>query len=143
MRRRGWDGVGLVGGWQVTASVCFYPVFAATAFVRDAFGVSRTLVGLAVTTVILGYTIGPFPMGSLVDGVGERSPMLLGLVLSGAGVLGVFLAPTYPLLLAALFVVGAGYATAMPATNRAVVAVAPDGHRNLAMNVKQIGRAHV
>jgi MFS family permease len=139
MRRRGWDGVGLVGGWQVTASVCFYAIFAATAFVRDAFGVSRTLVGLVVTTVLFGYTLGLVPMGSLVDGYGERPPMLLGLLVGSAGVLGVAVAPTYPLLLGALFVVGVAYATAMPATNRAILTVAPRGRRNLAMNVKQVG----
>jgi predicted MFS family arabinose efflux permease len=139
MRRRGWDGVGLVGGWQVTASVCFYAVFAATAFVSDAFGLSRTLVGLVVTTLILGYTFGLFPMGAFVDGFGERPPMLVGLLVAGVGILGVAVAPTYLTLLAALFVVGVAYATAMPATNRAILSVAPEGHRNLAMNVKQVG----
>jgi predicted MFS family arabinose efflux permease len=139
MRRRGWGGVGLVGGWQVTASVCFYAIFAATAFVRESFGVSRTLVGLVVTTVLLGYTVGLFPMGALVDGYGERPPMLLGLLVASVGVLGVAVAPTYLVLLGALFVVGAAYATAMPATNRAILTVAPPGHRNLAMNVKQVG----
>jgi predicted MFS family arabinose efflux permease len=139
MERDGWGGVGLVGGWQVTASVCFYAIFAATAFVRDAFGLSRTLVGLVVTTVLLGYTLGLFPMGALVDGYGARPPMLLGLVVAGLGVLGVAFAPTYPVLLGGLFVVGVAYATAMPATNRAILSVAPPGHRNLAMNVKQVG----
>ena len=136
---RSWRGVGLVTGWQSTASLCFYAVFAATAAIRDGFGVSRALVGLAATAALLGYTAGLFPAGAIVDGYGERPAMVAGLLGLALAVAGVAVAPTYPLLLVALALVGVAYATAMPATNRAVLAVAPLGHRNLAMNVKQVG----
>ncbi|UIO98785.1 MFS transporter [Halobaculum sp. CBA1158] len=136
---REWRGVGLVGGWQVSASVCFYAVFATTAFLRAEFGLSRFRTGLAVTAVIAGYTAALFVAGAVVDADGERRPMIGGLVLMGLGCLGVAVAPTYPLVLAALVFVGVAYATAMPATNRAVLVVAPEGRRNLAMNVKQVG----
>jgi predicted MFS family arabinose efflux permease len=128
-----------VTGWQTTASLCFYAVFAATAAIRDGFGVSRAMVGLAATAALVGYTAGLVPAGALVDGYGERPAMVGGLCGLAAGVTAVGLAPTYPLLLAALAVVGVAYATAMPATNRAVLTVAPVGHRNLAVNVKQVG----
>ncbi len=134
-----WRGVGLVFGWQVVASVCFYAVFAATKFVREAFGVSRTVVGLAVTAVMLGYTLPLFLTGGAVDGFGERPVMVAGLLGVGVGMAGVWAAPSFPLLLLALLVVGGAYATAMPGTNRAVLSVAPAGRRNLAMNVKQVG----
>ncbi|MFC6989064.1 MFS transporter [Haloplanus sp. GCM10025708] len=136
---REWRGVGLVGGWQLTASVCFYAIFAGTAFVRETFGLSRTLVGVTVTATMLGYTLLLFAMGAAVDGYGERPVMIGGLLGLGIGSVGVAVAPSYPTLLAALLLVGATYATAMPATNRAVLAVAPDGRRNLAMSVKQVG----
>ncbi|MFB6108853.1 MAG: MFS transporter [Haloplanus sp.] len=136
---RAWRGVGLVGGWQLTASVCFYAIFAATAFVRDDFGLSRTLVGVTVTATILGYTLLLFVMGAAVDGYGERPVMVGGLAGLGLGAVGVAVAPSYALLLAALLLVGGMYATAMPATNRAVLAVAPEGRRNLAMSLKQVG----
>lgn len=136
---RSWRGVGLVTGWQSTASLCFYAVFAATAAIRDGFGVSRALVGLAATAALLGYTAGLFPAGAIVDGYGERPAMVAGLLGLALAVAGVAVASTYPLLLVALALVGVAYATAMPATNRAVLAVAPLGHRNLAMNVKQVG----
>lgn len=134
-----WRGVGLVSGWQLTASLCFYSIFAATAFIRDAFGVSRTLVGVSVTAVMLGYTATLFVAGAAVDGYSERPVMILGLAGLAASMLGVAAAGSFPLLLVALLGVGALYATAMPATNRAVLAVAPTGKRNLAMNVKQVG----
>jgi MFS family permease len=135
----GWRGVGLVSGWQLTASLCFYAIFAATAFVRESFAVSRTLVGVTVTAVMLGYTGFLFLTGAAVDGYGERPVMLSGLVVLAGGMVGVAVAPSYPVLLLALLVVGAGYASAMPSTNRAIIAVAPEGRRNLAMNVKQVG----
>jgi MFS family permease len=128
-----------VTGWQTTASLCFYAVFATTAAIRESFGVSRALVGLTATAALLGYTAGLFPAGAVVDRLGERPAMVGGLVgLSGAVAL-VAVAPTFPTLLVALAGVGLAYAAAMPATNRAVLAVAPTGHRNLAMNVKQVG----
>ncbi|MFB6156194.1 MAG: MFS transporter [Haloferacaceae archaeon] len=134
-----WRGVGLVSSWQMTASVCFYAIFAATAFVRDGFGVSRTLVGITVTAVMLGYTGFLLLTGAAVDGYGERPVMVAGLLVLASGMLGVVFAGSYAVLLVALLVVGAGYASAMPSTNRAVLEVAPRGRRNLAMNVKQVG----
>ncbi|MFB6096368.1 MAG: MFS transporter [Haloferacaceae archaeon] len=136
---REWRDIGLVGGWQVTASVCFYAIFAATAFVRTEFGVSRTLVGVAVTAALLGYILLLFPAGAVVDAYGERLSMVGGLGALALAMVVVGLAPSFPLLLVALVLVGGAYATAMPATNRAVVTAAPPGRRNLAMNVKQVG----
>ncbi len=126
-------------GWQLTASLAFYAIFASTAFVRDTFGVSRALTGVAITAVMLGYTVLLFGTGAAVDGYGEGPVMVLGLLGVAVGAVGVWWAPSFPLLLAALVVVGLAYATAMPATNRAIVAVSPEGRRNLAMNVKQVG----
>lgn len=134
-----WRGVGLVTGWQLTASLCFYTIFAATAFVREAFGVSRALTGLAVTAVMLGYTGLLFATGAATDAFGERPLMVGGLLGLAAGMVGVASASTFPALLAALLFVGLAYATAMPATNRAAIAVAPPGRQALAMNVKQVG----
>ncbi|QLG26933.1 MFS transporter [Halorarum halophilum] len=136
---REWRGVGMVGGWQLTASLCFYAVFASTGFIREGFGLSGFLTGIAVTAVMLGYTVALAGAGAAVDAYGERPAMLAGLTLLGVGMVAVAVAPTYPWLLAALVFVGMAYATAMPATNRAVLVVAPEGRRNIAMNVKQVG----
>ncbi|SHH58763.1 MFS transporter [Halobaculum gomorrense] len=136
---REWRGVGLVSGWQVSASVCFYAVFATTAFLRADFGLTRFRTGLAVTAVIAGYTLSLFAAGAIVDAYGERLPMVSGLLAMGIGCVAVAVVPSYPLVLASLVLLGLAYATAMPATNRAVLVVAPEGRRNLAMNVKQVG----
>jgi len=136
---RGWQGVGLVAGWQAVASLCFYAIFAATAFLRADFGLSRTLVGITITVIMLGYTLFLFVMGAAVDGYGERPVMVGGLLVLALGAAGVAVAPSYATLLVALLVLGGAYATAMPATNRAALAVAPPGRRNLTMSIKQVG----
>jgi predicted MFS family arabinose efflux permease len=136
---RGWHGVGLVTGWQAVASLSFYAIFAATAFLRNDFGLSRTLVGVTITVTMLGYTLLLFVMGAAVDGYGERPVMVGGLLALGLGAAGVAVAPSYAVLLVVLLVLGGAYATAMPATNRAVLAVAPPGRRNLTMSIKQVG----
>jgi len=138
-RMRGWRGVGLVTGWQAVASLSFYAIFAATAFLRDDFGLSRTLVGVTITVTMLGYTLFLFVMGAAVDGYGERPVMVGGLLALGIGAASVAVASSYAALLVGLLVLGGAYATAMPATNRAVLAVSPPGRRNLTMSIKQVG----
>lgn len=134
-----WRGVSLVSGWQFTASLSFYTVFAATAFVREGFDVSLGVTGLTVTAVMLGYTALLFVTGAATDAYGERPLLVYGLLALAAGMTFVAVAPSFPVLLVALLFVGFAYATAMPATNRASIHVAPPGREALAMNVKQVG----
>jgi MFS family permease len=134
-----WRGVGAVAGWQVAASTCFYAAFAATAAFRETFGLSRAVVGLAVTATVLGYTLALLPAGALVDARGDRPVMVGGLLGLGLGAVAVGAATGTPLLFLALLLVGACYSVGMPATNRAVVRVAPPGAHGLAVNLKQVG----
>ena len=134
-----WRSVFAIAGWQTAASLCYYSIFAATAFVRAEFDLSRTLVGVFLTAAMVGYTLNLFPSGAAVDGFGEARVMVAGLLGLGGGVVAVSLAPTYALLLAAGVLLGAAYATAMPASNKGIVAAAPRGRENLAMGVKQVG----
>ncbi|RLM84176.1 MFS transporter [Halobellus sp. Atlit-38R] len=136
---RDWRSVGLVAGWQTAASLCYYSIFAATGFVRESFTLSESLVGLFLTAALVGYTVTLFPSGAAVDGYGERPVMIAGLLALAAAAVGVSFAPTYATVLAAGGVLGAAYSTAMPASNRGIVAHAPAGQTNLAMGLKQVG----
>lgn len=131
--------VAAVVGWQTVASVCYYTVFAATPFLREAFDVSRLLVGVVLAAATLGYTLALFPSGAAVDALGEKPVMVGGLVALAAGAAGVAVAGDYPALVVAVVLLGAAYATAMPATNRAVVESVPPGRHGVAMGVKQVG----
>jgi MFS family permease len=134
-----WRPVGLVAGWQTAASLCYYSIFAATGFVREAFALSESLVGVFLTAALVGYTVALFPSGAAVDGYGERPVMLAGLLGLAVAAVVVSLAPTYAAVLAAAALLGAAYSTAMPASNRGIVAAAPAGRTSLAMGLKQVG----
>ncbi|MFC7156452.1 MFS transporter [Halomarina halobia] len=134
-----WRSVAAVAGWQTAASLCYYSVFAATGFVREAFDLSAALVGVFLTAAMVGYTVALFPSGAAVDALGEKRVMLVGLVGLAAAAVGVSFAPSYALLLLAGAALGSAYSTAMPASNRGIVASAPAGRENLAMGLKQVG----
>jgi MFS family permease len=131
--------VAVVTVWQVVASSCYYAVFAAAPFVRDTFGLSRFLVGVIVTAMTLGYTLFLFPSGAVVDAYGERPVLVGGLAALGGGVLAVAIAPTVAVLFVAVFALGSAYASAMPASNRAIVVGVPPDYRGVALGLKQVG----
>jgi MFS family permease len=136
---RNWRSVGTVAGWQTAASLCYYSIFAATSFVRDAFSLSESLVGVFLTAALLGYTVALFPSGAAVDGFGEKEVMVVGLLGLAVAAVGVSLAPSYATVLLAGAVLGTAYSTAMPGSNRGIVESAPRGSENLAMGLKQVG----
>ncbi|MCO8245537.1 MFS transporter [Haladaptatus sp. AB643] len=134
-----WRSVATVTGWQTAASLCYYSIFAATGVVRDAFSLSASSVGFFLTAALFGYTIALFPSGAAVDGYGEKRVMVVGLAGLAVATVGVSLASSYSLLLVAGVVLGAAYSSAMPASNRGIIASAPNGRENLAMGLKQVG----
>ena len=134
-----WRTVSLITLWQVAASICYYAVFAATPFFRDAFGLSRFEVGLVVTALTLGYAVFLLPLGAATDCYGERRTLVLGLVGLAVGVVLVAGAPSYALLLCAVFVLGSAYGTAIPGTNKAVFEGIDPGRQNTALGIKQVG----
>ncbi|HKJ58334.1 MAG TPA: MFS transporter, partial [Halobacteriales archaeon] len=139
MSGRWWWTVLPVLGWQVTASVCFYSVLASTQFVHATFDVSNFLVGLLIAGLMVGYTAALFPMGAVVDAYGEKPVMAAGLVGLGLSALGVYEAPGFQSLAAAVVVLGVVYAVAMPSTNIAIVNGVAPARRNVAMGIKQVG----
>ncbi|ELY51189.1 MFS transporter [Natronolimnohabitans innermongolicus] len=139
MDRSYWRTVSLVTMWQVSASICYYTVFAATPLFRDEFGLSRFTVGFVVTALTLGYATWLLPVGALIDRFGEKRTLTLGLLGLAAGAVMVAGAPTYGLLLAAAFFLGSLYSTAIPGTNKAVYDTIEAGRQNLAMGIKQVG----
>jgi MFS family permease len=134
-----WRALASVVGWQVTASICYYAVFAATPFFRDAFGLSRFGVGLIVTALTLGQLAFLLPAGAAVDAYGERRMLLVGLGVLAVGAAGVGMAWAIPAVAVAVFCLGGAYAVSMPGTNRAVFESIPSPRRNLGMGVKQVG----
>ena len=65
--------------------------------------------------------------------------MLVGLTLLAVGAGAVTVAPSYPAVLAVVIALGAAYASAMPGTNKAILAGVGAPHRNFALGIKQVG----
>jgi predicted MFS family arabinose efflux permease len=125
--------------WHVAASICFYSVYAGTSLFRDAFDLDGVTVGVLITALTLGYAIFLLPLGAATDRFGEHRILTLGLLGLAGGAFLIVLAPTYPLVLVACFVLGAMYGTATPGTNKAIFDnVAPD-RQYRAIGIKQVG----
>lgn len=134
-----WRVAGLVTSWQMTASICFYSVFAGSVLLRNAFDISRTLTGFLMTAMMIGYTLFLFPMGTLVDSYGAKPVMVVGLTGMAAGTLLIGVTETYLTLAFAVLLLGAMYATAMPSTNKAIVTTVPPSQLNFLLGIKQVG----
>ncbi|WP_254523138.1 MFS transporter [Natrinema caseinilyticum] len=134
-----WKLVFQVTGWHIAASICYYAVYAGTPFFRDEFSLSGVAVGLVITSLTLGYATFLLPIGVATDRFGERRTLSVGLAGLGIGSILVAVAPTYGLLLVAVFLLGSTYGTATPGTNKAIFdGVKPSLHHR-AIGIKQIG----
>jgi MFS family permease len=131
--------VGLVLLWQIAASSCYYTIFAATPFFREAFSLSGVALGAIVAVLTLGYTLFLVPVGTLIDARGERPVLLVGLALLAVGAAAVTVAPAYLAVLAVVIALGAAYASAIPGTNKAILEGVGTAHRNFALGIKQVG----
>ncbi|MFC4375553.1 MFS transporter [Nocardia halotolerans] len=89
--------------------------------------------GHSLTWVVVGYTVtgGGLLMlgGRLGDLLGRRSTLLVGTTLFGAASVLAGLAPSFPVLVAARLLQGAGEAVALPAAMATIVLLFPEGPR--------------
>lgn len=96
-------------------------------------GAEYGVAGHSLTWVVVGYTItgGGLLMlgGRLGDLLGRRRTLLVGTTLFGAASLLAGLAPSFPLLVAARLLQGAGEAIALPAAMATIVLLFPEGPR--------------
>lgn len=139
MRTRFWRVVTVVTAWHIAASVCYYAVYAGTPLFREAFGLSGLEIGFVITALSLGYAVSLLPFGVATDRYGERYTLTGGLAGLALGVLAVAIAPTYPLLLVAAFLLGSMYGSATPGTNKAIFdQIAPE-RQHRALGIKQVG----
>jgi predicted MFS family arabinose efflux permease len=94
-------------GWFLVLGMRFV-VPAVLPTIRAEFGISNTRAGIAVTVLWLTYAAMQFPAGVYVDRVGERVLLVGSALLSGIGLLGYLVAPTYALFVLATAGFGLG-----------------------------------
>ena len=94
-------------GWFLVLGMRFV-VPAVLPTIRAEFDISNTRAGLAVTVLWLTYAAMQFPTGVYIDRVGERRLLVGSALLSGLGLLGYLVAPTYALFVLATAGFGLG-----------------------------------
>jgi predicted MFS family arabinose efflux permease len=115
--RQGWFLLTIAFGWFITLGARFL-LPAILPQIKATFGIDNSTAGFAITIVWLGYGLMQFPAGILVDRFDERRILTLSLVLAGAslGLIGV--APVFGVFVASagLF----GLATGLFGTSRGI-----------------------
>jgi len=97
----------VAAGWFLVLGMRFV-IPAVLPTISDDFGVSNTNAGLAVTVLWLTYAAMQFPAGVYIDRVGERALLVGSALLSGVGLLGYLLSPTFALFVLATAGFGLG-----------------------------------
>jgi DHA2 family methylenomycin A resistance protein-like MFS transporter len=118
-------------------------LFVATLYFQQIRGYSALLTGLALLPQMGMAAIASPLSGRVMARTGPRRPMIAGLALGGAGLLGLLVADArtpYGLLVAPLMAVGFGMAFTMPAATAAVMGAAPDGRGGMASGVINAAR---
>ena len=108
-----WRSVGMVALVMLTffvISLITNVIGAINPDVGQSFGLSLTFVGLLAFAFFIAYGVMSIPSGMLVERFREKPVMIGAFVLAFAGALLISLAPSYPVFLLSLFLIGAGFA---------------------------------
>jgi MFS family permease len=104
-----------------------------TLYFRSAFEATPATTGLLLGAFFVPFALLQYPLGILSDRVGRTTPIVAGSALYGVGVVLVGLAPSIPLVAAAMVTVGILGALMAPATMALVTDLAGSGERGAAM----------
>lgn len=118
---RDWELAGLVAfRYAYTACIgiiwCFLPLFAA-----EAFGLTGTRIGLLVTLGVFISGVLQLPMGYVADRVNKKAMIIIGGLLSAAGILFPYWSASFNDLLAGVTIFGIGGGISMPAVSALAV----------------------
>ena len=133
-----------VGLLAVAMAAAIFPITAigvVASFIIDDLGISRTQLGLSITVASAMSALAAIALGRFIDRQGGRTALTTVFSLSAISMLGIAVAPTYALLLAASAVAGLAMGSANPATNRLVVETVPRARWGTVTGIKQAGEA--
>jgi MFS transporter, DHA2 family, methylenomycin A resistance protein len=141
LRRPSFGAGGAVG---LLINLGFYgQLFLMSLYLQDVRGYSALVTGLALLPEAALLVVASTTSGRIMARTGPRTPMLAGLVLGGAGLLGLVAAgaaTSYPLLVAPMAAAGFGMALTMPAATAAVIEAAPADRGGIASGVINAAR---
>ncbi len=108
-------------------------------FIREEFVLNRTQVGLYSTFYFLSSALLAITTGIIVDSLGARKGVLLGIGFMGSIIFLYSLAPSYGVLLLLAFLAGLGWSIITPSVNKGVILAAPIEKRAVSMGIMQSG----
>jgi len=106
-------------------------------FLKDAFDLSNAQIGSLMSATAVTYAPAMIVAGLLVDRVGVRRILVVGAALAGICVGLLFLAPSYPVLLALLTLSGFGCGCIYPSAVKAIMLWFPPRERATALGLNQ------
>jgi MFS transporter, DHA2 family, methylenomycin A resistance protein len=118
-------------------------LFLMSLYLQDVRGYSALGTGLALLPEAALLSVASAVSGRIMARTGPRPPMLVGLLLGGAGLLGLVAAgahSSYALLVAPMAAAGFGMALTMPAATAAVIEAAPSDRGGIASGVINAAR---
>lgn len=135
---------------RVAFTTTLAAAMAVATFAGPAFAVLASFIisDLDLTRAELGWVVGVFSVtgaiaspsiGRLTDVVGGRRAVIGIFTISGLGLLGISVAPTYWWLIAGAMIAGIGQAAGNPGTNKLISAHLPAGRRGSVTGIKQSG----
>jgi len=108
-------------------------------FVREEFTLTRVQVGYYSTFFFISAASLSIFTGSIVDKLGPKKSMLLGIGCLGFLLLLHGLSPSYSLLLLLSFLTGLGFSIITPSATKAVMIATPREKRAFSMGITQVG----
>jgi len=106
-------------------------------FLKEEMELTSTQIGLLMTAAAAGYMTSIIPAGWATDRIGIRRILLIGEVVGGSFMLGMFIVPSYQIALVIMAMAGFGCGCLMPATTKGVLVWFPARERAIVMGVKQ------
>ncbi len=108
-------------------------------FIREEFDISRTLAGFYATFMFVSAAVIAVYSGSIVDKVGAKKSLLLGIFSVGVVMIIHGLVPFYFFMLILAFFLGLGSSIIVPSTNKAVLLETAPEKRATAMGILHSG----
>ncbi|MEO6918337.1 MAG: MFS transporter [Collimonas sp.] len=108
-------------------------------FLQKDLQLSTTEVGLLFTASGVAPILTLLFVGDLLDRRSERTIIGAGTLIIALGLAGAILAPSFAVLLAALFVIGIGYSTVQPGGSRSISKWFRSDQLGIAMGIRQAG----
>ena len=124
---------------HAVGSMAYVSIVAMAPAIRPALGLSATALGLVVATYSAMQAVLGLPIGSIIDRIGVRRSLIVACVLTGAGAWSMSAAASFPGAVAAMALIGLGYAFVNPATSKGVLEWLPANRRATGMGIKQAG----